>query len=91
MRRQDIEALIQREMHTLTHSLLKDIPRIKESTITTVWMLGCNLTPKQVCEYHPDKPTLTTVYKISSRFKDTIELLKRETHNAYKSANLIIE
>ncbi|ENN9979297.1 hypothetical protein ACAS46_000903 [Vibrio vulnificus] len=91
MKREDLARFVQNETYTLAQSLMKDIPRIKDSTITTVWMLGCNLTPKQIVDIHPDKPTLTTVYKINSRFKETIELLKQETHHAYKVVGLIIE
>lgn len=91
MKRPKLEDIIQGEIYTLTMSLMKDIPRIKHTTIKTVWMLGLNLTAKQVVELHPDKPTLTTVYKISSRFKDTIELLKRESHQLYVKAGLLIE
>jgi len=52
-----------------------------------------NLTPKQVVELQPQvhnsSPTLTTVYKISSRFKDTVKLLKLEAHELYTKANLL--
>ncbi|NIY94288.1 hypothetical protein [Vibrio diazotrophicus] len=92
-RRQKLASLIQEELKHLTFSLIGATPRIKESTVITVWLLGLNLTPKQVVEIQPtihdSIPTLTTVQKISSRFKDTVKLLKQESHDLYNNANLL--
>ncbi|MCG3741980.1 hypothetical protein EXA18_00590 [Vibrio cincinnatiensis] len=91
-RRDRLQQMLQGEVFSLAYSLLKDIPRIHENTIVCCALLGCNLTPKQVLIYHPEPNyTLTTVYKINSRFKDTIDVLKRESHQLYKAAGLIIE
>ncbi|EPS3428850.1 hypothetical protein ACVD55_000232 [Vibrio alginolyticus] len=91
--KQRLAELIQSDLRTLTFSLIGDTPRIAESTVITVWLLGLNLTPKQVVELQPQvhtsSPTLTTVYKISSRFKDTVKLLKQEAHDLYTNANLL--
>lgn len=91
--KQHLAELIQSDLRTLTFSLIGDTPRIAESTVFTVWLLGLNLTPKQVVELQPavhnSSPTLTTVYKISSRFKDTVKLLKIESHELYAKANLL--
>lgn len=91
--KQRLAELIQSDLRTLTFSLIGDTPRIAESTVFTVWLLGLNLTPKQVVELQPQvhnsSPTLTTVYKISSRFKDTVKLLKIESHELYAKANLL--
>lgn len=91
--KQRLAELIQSDLRTLTFSLIGDTPRIAESTVFTVWLLGLNLTPKQVVELQPQvhnsSPTLTTVYKISSRFKDTVKLLKLEAHELYTKANLL--
>jgi len=91
--KQRLAELIQSDLRTLTFSLIGDTPRIAESTVFTVWLLGLNLTPKQVVELQPQvhtsSPTLTTVYKISSRFKETVKLLKQEAHDLYTNANLL--
>lgn len=91
--KQRIAEMIQLELKQLTSCLIGSTPRIKESTIITVWLLGLNLTPKQVHQIQPQlhdsEPTLSTVYKISSRFKDTIKLLKEETQQHYQAANLL--
>lgn len=91
--KQRLAELIQSDLRTLTFSLIGDTPRIAESTVFTVWLLGLNLTPKQVVELQPQvhdsAPTLTTVYKISSRFKDTVKLIKEEAHELYTKANLL--
>ncbi|MCY9879561.1 hypothetical protein OTK59_23750 [Vibrio natriegens] len=91
--KQRLAELIQSDLKTLAFSLIGDTPRIKESTVITVWLLGLNLTPKQVVELQPQvhnsSPTLTTVQKISSRFKDTVKLLKQEAHDLYTNANLL--
>ncbi|EHY0932541.1 TPA: hypothetical protein L3V69_000535 [Vibrio parahaemolyticus] len=91
--KQRLAEIIQADLKTLAFSLIGDTPRIAESTVITVWLLGLNLTPKQVVELQPQvhdsSPTLTTVYKISSRFKDTVKLLKLESHELYTKANLL--
>lgn len=91
--KQRIAEMIQLELKQLTSCLIGSTPRIKESTIITVWLLGLNLTPKQVLEIQPQlhdsEPTLSTIYKISSRFRETVQLLKRESETLYTNANLL--
>ncbi|EOX4455696.1 hypothetical protein NB520_03645 [Vibrio antiquarius] len=91
--KQRLAEIIQNELKTLTFSLIGDTPRISESTVITVWLLGLNLTPKQVVELQPQvhtsTPTLSTVYKISSRFKHIVKMLKQEAHDLYTKANLL--